>query len=155
MKKGLLSAVFLISLLVPPALLAQEPSGDLESLLDFSITIKELNSPNPENRKQLLDTRKFYVIEGTLASIKLSESDDVELVLVRGEWTTDEQILSYSCFVTVSLDEWNRLISGNQAETTAPHIHDHILVVGYLKSYRETTKGPVPVFAASQVRIIP
>ena len=148
MKKNSLVLLYLFSILVIPALGAQEGPGDIDALLDFSVTLKDIGGDEMETGQKLLENPRYLIIEGSVVALTPVENDPetMELELIGGEWTEDCRIRAFRRLVRVP---------GGEAKGGKVRLHDHLVVLGYLTGYRSTGNETIPVINGRAVRVIP
>lgn len=139
MKKTLFLSVFFMCLLIC-ALFSE--SEKLDSVIDFSISIKELSNTTPELLDNIISTDKYLILNGTISDITEIERTETNLILdihlVNGAWIGLEKVEVYKCIINVTGKEWeNRFPKRKPREIEEEHIlvNNRILVIGKAVDY--------------------
>lgn len=143
--------------LVP--LVSQTP--DLENILNPEVTLEKLNSLGPGELDDLIESDKYIIIDGTIASITEIERSDNNLILdihlVSGRWKGLESVVDYKCIVNVTGKEWEERFPKRTPRTITDELllqNYHVMVIGKVSSYVMDNSELTAVVDAHRIRRI-
>lgn len=156
--RRILLFLFISSALAFP-LLSQ--STELEKTLDVEVSLETLNAMTPGELDDIIDSDRFIVIDGTIASVTEIERSDnnfiLDLHLVSGRWKGLESVIDYKCIVNVSGKEWEPRFPKRTPRTITDEIllqNYHVLVIGKVSSYVMDNSELTAVVDAVHIRRI-
>ncbi len=121
---------------------------EFDRIVDFSLSIKELDAIVKQERYDLLDPDKMVIIDGAVASITIVEENEdrflAELEVINGEWEGLERVYMYSCLVQVSGKGFFQRIPNKAMKSPLKDEisqNARILVVGSPQSIRQWEDG--------------
>ena len=135
-----------ILLVIGPAILPALSRAGLESVIDFSVTLKTLataadsGGPIPAGRTVLLS--------GTVSDVNILNKDPagfkVRIELITGEWIGTEDVKSYYCYVEFTGSEYFKIFPARpprNANRDLVTLNSRVLVVGRVVSVGATPLG--------------
>ncbi|MBF9015249.1 MULTISPECIES: hypothetical protein [unclassified Oceanispirochaeta] len=159
MKKRLIFILLLLSFLIP-ALLTAEESG-LENL-QFSITIKDLNSLSTRQLDELAEKGDWFLLDGIIAGMTLYSAKDEEylldVLLMQGEWIGLEEVRKYDCHLIFQGEQWRDLIpdkTPRKPEEGQILLNAKVLVLAQVLSYERTGDRILPYLMVEKIRELP
>jgi len=158
MNKVFFLSICFFSFLYNPLL---SDSAGLESIMDLSISLKELSYSDPEFLDTLISSDKYIILEGAVASIIEIERSENNLILdihlINGEWIGLEKVEVYKCIINISGKEWeDRFPKRKPRELTSNLIlqNNQILVIGKVSDYVMENSMLTAVIDAEYIRKI-
>jgi hypothetical protein len=147
--------------MVLSGLLFSQSDEDLDAIMDFSLTIKEIYNAPLEKQQLYTNSEKFLVLEGSLSGVAINEGEEttINLDLVGGEWVSGGSINIYKCRIILNGSQWLRYFPADKENENAETItvHDHLLVIGKIIGYEKAPDGVhfIPVLSGRYIRAIP
>ena len=151
----------ILYLIITFGLSAQTPI-DLETHLDFNISLKDIVLMVESGNSSEIDMNRYIVLDGVVSGREVLFSDEENFIgmfeLSYGEWEGLENIVMYKCFVQVQGLEFASMIPVRRSRTPNPAeiaLNTNILVLGRYLGYTEDEDGgKIPVIEGSRVRKI-
>lgn len=144
-----------------PCLIFGQSVEDLNAVLDFSTTLRDLDQMAAGGDPDALPSR-FVIVEGVVASRQVVNPNAAEFVgeldLVSGDWIGVERVVRYECIVLLVGPEFASAIPARRSRTANPDeidVNTRILVVAKAIGLYEREDGTiVPVLQAYSIRKI-
>ena len=99
---------------------------DFDSVVDFSVTLRELSYALKADASVKINPEKFIVVYGTVSSVSfLNRKKDtykVRLELVSGEWIGLEDVKSYRVYVDFEGPDYYRVIPARRPKTIGSEV---------------------------------
>ncbi len=148
-------------------LLLQLPAGAREaetfdSIVDFSITLRELAEVAAEREPGSVTEQPLVVVDGYIASVVVTDDSDgsfsADIELVDGEWFDLEDVRAYRAVVVVAGEDFRERVP-RRAPPSPPRDHivagRHGIVVAQLVEIREDEArgGRLPVLEVMHFRV--
>jgi hypothetical protein len=136
-----------------------EPAPGFDGIVDFKITLKELDSiAKSSNFQKLKD--KYIILDGSLTEYTVKENSDtkylVEIELIDGEWAGVSNVFMYKCLILLKGEEYKKLFPERRRTTPAPGeipINSNLIIVAKIKEIRLVENNPVPVLDGYYIRV--
>jgi len=157
MVKKILAVLFLC---IPCSIFGQSDE-DLNNVIDFATTLRELNKIAENGDPDALPSR-FVIIDGVVASRDVVNSNPADFVgelrLVSGEWLGVEQVVRYECILVLVGPEFASAIPVRRSRTVNPNeiaLNTRILAIAQaIGLYQREDGSVVPVLQAVKIRQI-
>ena len=149
--KGVIVLCWLCVIFLFPATVYSISPEEFDSVVDFSVTIKELHSSLTEAGKIALDPDKFIIINGSVLSIQIYDKSEQEFAasveLVLGEWDGLEDVHIYKCVVIFQGPSFYPVIPSRTPREPVPGVvlkNSRVIVVAKLfEPYIDQMEEPV------------
>jgi hypothetical protein len=135
---------------------AADPRSALDTLLDFSFSLKEID--RAAKTGTLIPAGKFFILNGTLGSVLQRSRDGEELLaeveLVNGQWQGYESVEMYRAKVIFSGEAFASFFAKDSPERLKTG--DLVLVLASYKGISSdyTTKEKIAVLQAEMIRFL-
>ncbi|MEW5814315.1 MAG: hypothetical protein AB1798_02825 [Spirochaetota bacterium] len=156
MKKRMLFFFIFLSI---TSLLLSESLNDFYKIVDFNITLKELDNFMAEGKESSING--LLILDGTVASksiINQEETDFLaEIELVNGEWVGLEAVKMYKCIVRLAGPDFFARIPQRRTQDQVKNEiveNTHVLVIGKLIDARNLSGQRIPVVQGYFIRNI-
>ncbi|MDA3941318.1 MAG: hypothetical protein PF693_18735 [Spirochaetia bacterium] len=142
--------------------LSAQVASDLETQLDFDLSLKDLVIMVESNKSNEIDMNQYIILDGVVSAREVLYADEESFVgmfeISYGEWEGLENVTMYKCFVQVQGLEFASMIPVRRSRTPNPAeilLNTHILVMGKYLGYSEDETGQkYPVVEGIKVRKI-
>lgn len=135
---------------------------ELNSVFDFDMTLRNFSEADSNDRVELAEKERFYLLEGAIASISVANPDPadymVEVELINGQWDGLEDVEMYKGFVVFLGPQYTKIFPRRVPRNPGPEIiqaNSHILVLSTLYGYTTIDDEVLPVFIGHKLRKIP
>ena len=157
MKKALI-VCFLLMIYITAGVSAS-PAPGFDRVVDFSITLKQLNSMVSENNTEALKD-KYFILNGALSSFSVVDKDPenyrVELMLVNGEWEGVSDVYIYRSVIIFQGKAYEDMFPARRKKTPGPSevsMNSGLIIVAKLNNVINIGGVPVPVLDGYYLRI--
>jgi hypothetical protein len=142
--------------------LTADVKEDFDSVVDFNITLEEIDRYYEVNGVVPPFTDKLLVVEGAISTLEvLSEEPESFLALVEivsGEWLGMEDVKMYSCLVLLQGPEFAERIPKRRSRREVPNQinpNSHVLIVGRIIDVApEWGEHPIAIMEGFYLRTI-
>jgi predicted membrane metal-binding protein len=115
--------------------------SDFESKVDFSLTLKELNTLIEKDQTNAAPRQKFIILTGTVSNIAIIDettaSYTAQVELTGGEWIDVEEVKSYQVLIRFSGSEFEKYFNkqrGSDAPKEKIDVNSTVLIVAQILS---------------------
>ena len=133
--------------------------SELESMINMDISLKELSLSTPDELDSIINSDRYIIIEGSVASITEIERSDNKLILdiqiINGQWIGLEKVEVYKCIINLTGKEWENRFPKRVSREPADDVvllNSHILVIGKAVDYVIVDSKIVTVVEAEYIR---
>lgn len=157
--KKLFAWIFLVMILFP---VSAEDHEDFSGVVDFTVTLKILNSPSFQELEPQSD--QYFILTGAITERRVvnSDPDDPEafvgeIEIVDGEWFGLENVVMYRCIIRLSGSEFKDMIPARRTRRPKPEeipLNTQVLIIGKLIGYLEEGSVKIPIIEGIKLRIL-
>jgi hypothetical protein len=122
-------------LLLCSAFLPALSRADFDTVVDFSVTLKNLAAVAEGTER--LPAGRALLLSGTVSDVSVLSKDEatfkVRIELIMGEWIGVDDVKSYACYVEFSGPEWFRIFPARAPRNAPPGVislNARVVVVG-------------------------
>lgn len=145
---GLAVVFAIVFSLLTPAAVSAISKGELDRIIDFSVTVKTLDGLDTATARDYRLDERFVLLDGTVSTIEVIDPEEsryrVVVELVSGEWIGLEDVRSYRCLVLFSGPEFARVLPRRAPREAGPRViavNDRVLIVARLLEPVEVDQG--------------
>lgn len=108
---------------------------DFDRIIDFSITLKELDQSLTSGRTSAVPKDKYVILHGTYANFSILNADEanykVRIEMIIGEWFDIDEVKSYRSIVQFTGPEFSRYFpqKKRRGQTDSIDLNSRIIVV--------------------------
>jgi len=160
--KARISPILLLILVITVFPIFPQQLETFDRLVDFSITLKDLNLLSEARLKEIINDKKLVIINGSVASILIINKEEnnfaAELELIQGEWEGIEEVKIFRCIVRLNGAHFAPRLQVQRSREKHPdaiELNSSILVVGKLVEIKnQPNESPLPVLEGIYIRQI-
>ena len=153
---------FIIFFLIITFGLSAQAPVDLETQLDFDLSLKDIVLLVESGNSSEIDMNRYIVLDGVVSGREVLFADEENFVgmfeISYGEWEGLENVVMYKCLIQVQGLEFSSMIPVRRSRTPNPAeiaLNTNILVLGKYLGYSEDETGQkYPVIEGIKVRKI-
>ena len=153
--------ILLLLFLCIPSFIFGQSAEDLNSVIDFNTTLRELDQIASNGNPDALPSQ-FVIIDGVVASREVVNPNTAEFVgelhLVSGEWIGVEKVVRYECILVLNGPDFASAIPVRRSRRPNPDeiaMNSRILTIAKAIGLFQREDGSyIPVLQAYQIRQI-